>query len=232
MNRLKIYGVIAFILIGLGACQTYKAVKMLSKTEASQVEYVNGDRSIRFIGAAHVAKPEFYEDIVNKITADKNEGYVLFYEWVDFEDASDTCQRKIRRMVGMVPTPANYAKTLKPLIDRGYKAQNNDDFLGLVNKNDYNADVSAQFIVDKYEEKYGPIELTESDYTLPLDSAIEDHLPEDRMYSVILDERNKYLADQIHKSEYKKITVLYGAKHEPGLVEELNKLNSGWKKKK
>lgn len=56
--------------------------------------------------------------------------------------------------------------------------------------------------------------------------------PNKRMMAVVLDYRNDYLAKAIQESEYSKIIVLYGGRHEKGLVKDLKELDSTWKKKK
>ena len=52
--------------------------------------------------------------------------------------------------------------------------------------------------------------------------------PPGRMAPVILDFRNRALAQQIMQSTDDKIFITYGSAHLPGLVAELRKLESKW----
>lgn len=47
---------------------------------------------------------------------------------------------------------------------------------------------------------------------------------EKQVRSIILDYRNQYLATKIRESGYQRIIVIYGADHQKGLLEELQRL--------
>lgn len=231
---MKLKYIISSVLLTLiiSSCTTIKTVKSIYATEAHYQDYSNGEKNIRFVPMAHISTKEFYKDVVRVITESKKNDFVLFYEFVDIGKASDEEQRKIRKLVGFIPSPEGYEKMLDKLSDERLVAQDNDQFLGLVNQKDFNADVAPQDVVNTYEKMYGSLVLTETDLNTPLTETIKDIEPKKQTMRVLLDFRNEYLANEIDKSKYKNIIVLYGAKHEKGLLKDLKKLDGDWKKVK
>lgn len=216
--------------MSFSSCTTMLAIKTLRQEEASVSTYTNGTKTIHFIGVAHVAKPEFYESVIEQIKADKKDSFVLFYEKAKWENESDSTLRKFRRFIGLIPSTDNYKEHLKPLISRGYVVQDNNRFLNLVDTLDFNMDVSVSEMVEAYERKFGPIVLSEIDFDTPLKSSLPVHEPRSQVRDIIIDYRNSCLAKEIHNSKHKKITVVYGVLHRKGTIQELNKLGPKWKK--
>lgn len=205
---------------------------MLQATEAEYADYKSESKQMRFVPMSHISTKAFYADVERLVKQAKADGYVLFYEEVDFDKATETEQRKLRRMVGFIPSPEGYRKMLGSLDDEKYTIQENEQFLHQVNDLDFNVDVSPQDILNEYEKRYGELVLTEEDMNTPIEESMKPSEPNKQMMAVVLDYRNDYLAKAIQESEYSKIIVLYGGRHEKGLVKDLKELDSTWKKKK
>lgn len=220
-----------FLILVLTNCKVAKSLRQLNQTDVSYSEYTSEGKDYVFIDMVHVRKPEFYENVMSSISEAKANDYVLFYEYIDFDLASEEEKLKIREMVGFIPSPEGYANMLGALISQGYKAQDNNEFLGIVNDKDYNVDVTPSELIEAYESRYGAIEITETNRATPISQAIKPSVPNEQMKTVILDFRNEYLAKAIHESDHDKILVLYGAEHREGLFLELQKLNATWKEK-
>lgn len=202
-----------FIVSVLAGCSILKAKNVGNKTKADVNTISTSPRQVKFIGIAHVAKPELYADIVQQITALKKEGYVLFYEHVDYSLATEEVKRKTRKLVGIVPDKNGYSDR----VEEGKVQQNNDDFLGLVNALDFNVDVEAADIINEYEKRYGNLVLDSADIATPIEQKMIPSEPMRQALPVILDYRNEYVVNQIKSSKYDKIVILYGALHEKGM---------------
>ena len=226
---------IALLAIGstfLQSCQTVKAVKMIQATEAEYVDYKSGAKQMRFVPMVHVSTKEFYADVERLVKEAKKDGYVLFYEYVDFDKATETEQRKLRKLVGFIPSPEGYDEMLGGLDKERYATQENEQFLNQVNEKDFNVDVSPQDILKEYERRYGELTLTEEDLNTPVRERMKPSEPKKQTMAVVIDYRNDYLSKAIQESKYNKIIVLYGAKHEKGLIKDLKALDKSWGKDK
>lgn len=210
------------------SCGTISTIKRLNTTEVQFYDYKSDDKSIRFVEMIHIGKKEFYENVRNQVEKSKKDGYVLFYEYIDFDQATDEEKRKTKKMAGFVPSPEGYERELKSLIEKGYVTQKNELFLNLVNNKDFNVDITPNQLIEEYEKKYGEIILTSEDLNTPIDEKISPTISKKNMQSIVLDYRNNYLAAKIEESSFDKIIILYGAQHRKGLIKELQKLNPTW----
>ncbi len=228
-NKIKLVTV-AFLFVSiLQSCKAIKAISLIYSKEATYKDYSNNEKDIRFVNMVHISTKEFYKDVINKVTEAKNKDYVLFYEYVDFDLATDLEKRKIRKMIGFIPSPEGYKKVLKSIDDDdNLMVQDNDQFLNLVNNKDYPVDITPSEIIKQYETKFGEIILSEEDKNTPINEELKRSLPKKKVQSIILDFRNKYLANKVEHSEFSKIIILYGADHRTGLFKELKKLNPKW----
>ena len=221
--------IILFITVLISfSCQQSKVDKMMNATKASYTDYTNGKKKMRFVPMVHVSTDEFYKDVANKVSDAKKDGYVLFYEFIDFDKASDLEKRKLRKLVGFIPTPEAYKDRLESFGDK-YVEQENSRFMNLVNNKDFNIDITPSEILMAYEKAYGKIELTDTDKNTPITETITDTYPKERFQKIIIDYRNKHLAKAINSGKYDKMIVLYGAEHENGLLKALQELDSDWK---
>lgn len=110
----------------------------------------NGEKTIIFQWMSHIGTPDFYKKVQENIYHAKENWYVLFFEWVlpwSWEN-----EEKFNQIMWI-----QFDKTLYENFSKiyGVVAQNNDDFLGLVNDQDFNIDISVDDIIAIYNEKYG-----------------------------------------------------------------------------
>lgn len=194
-------------------------------------DYVCGARRVRFIAMQHIASPGYYDAAADAVRRAKEDGYVLFYEWVDLYQLDETGQRKVRRLTQVLPMPDCYARVAAAMGERlGLElvAQDNTQLLGLVNDLDVCADIAPQEFLRRIEEATGGIELRPEDVETPLTEPVSDPLPQERWIGAVLDSRNVDLAEAVHASEHERIVVTFGAAHEPGWLAELRRRDPGW----
>lgn len=114
----------------------------------------NWDKTVVFQWMAHIWSNNFYNTIINNIKNYKQQGYVLFFEWVKLwtKESSD----KFNKLMWVQFDKKTYSGLSKIY---WLKSQNNEDFLNLVNNKDYRIDASMDDIVTSYEKKYWKINL-------------------------------------------------------------------------
>jgi len=206
---------------------------MIHYTPIYAIVFLLFDHWIRltFIPMSHVGTRSFYADVKHKISKAKRDGYVLFYEHSSAKHANKITLLKARKMIGKLPDEDAYRKLVKELDDPSLMAQPNNAFLNIVNRLDFNVDLSIGQIVALYEQKYGEITLTSTDYNTPINQEIKNPLPRNRLQDIILNQRNQHLADAVEASRYKKIIIIYGRDHQDGLLRALKQRNKNWHKK-
>ncbi len=210
------------------SCKSYKVLSLMYSKEATFDDFSNGEKDIRFVNMVHLSTPDFYADVIEKVKFAKQNDYVLFYEYIDFDIATDLEKRKIRKMTGFIPSPAGYQKLLESSKTDDLVIQDNNEFLNLLNQKDYRVDITPSEIIEKYETKFGKIILTEEDKNTPIEETMKVSLSEKQVHSIILDYRNEYLAEKVEASDFSKILILYGAAHNKGFFKELKRLNPKW----
>ena len=244
------------------SCTALTAVKTLRSEDATANVWANDeDKIVLFFPMVHIGKAALYADIKSMIEDGKKQGFVVYYEGVtDFACVDsignswkeknyvkqfykgspvpdsvcyDTYRRKFRKMIGL-SIDSGYAKIFH---DRGLFRNYVDQADALVLEADstnINVDLSRSEIVDAYEKLYGEIELTESDYQVKSDITLQKdaRLPRSKVNSIIIDVRNKHLANHIQSSPDKRIIVVYGLAHEKGVFEELRKMDNSWQYEK
>ena len=238
MNRpVLLYGLFV-LLIGCYACTPVKTISSLYSKDAKVIEFSNEFKTVKFIPMHHVGKPEFYADVAIKVMSLKEEGYIVYFESAKMDQIEDSIKldeykRKFRKMLGVHIDSTGYAKyfenssVFKNMIGQpAYKE------LG-VTDGDVRVDLPQNKLVDAYEEKYGKIELAAGDKQMPFTSGYPKalRLPKEQVRSIIIEHRDRHLAEYIHKASDKKIVIIYGLIHVNGTFDELKKLDDSWKKK-
>jgi hypothetical protein len=196
------------------------------ESEPLVVEFSNGTKTVTYIPMIHIATKEFYEGVAEHVEEAKQDGATLFYEYIDFDTLSEADKRKARRLVGVLPTPEQYAEIAE---GTGYVGQSNDDFLGLVNDKDVDVDITAQELIEAYEQKYGEIEVTGEDATSDLSEPASSVLPQDQVQEIVIDARNAAVADAIAEGP-DNIVLVFGAAHGSGILADLQAEDPNWRR--
>jgi len=187
--------------------------------------FSNGPRFLYFIPMIHEGEPGFYEDVAKEVKQLKARGADLYYEFIDFNAATDADKRRIRAMLGFLPTPEFYAEN----VSDGMVAQNNSMFLGFPGGQDVNVDVTPKELADTYEEMIGPLQISEEILTAPMDSFVMPTADATQITRVTIEWRNQRLAQAINDAKGD-IVVLYGAAHGAGTLRNLQALDPRWRR--
>lgn len=102
----------------------------------------NGTQIVVFESMFHVGTDAFFDDVRDSIRFYKQDGYAYFYERVKEGTAED--KARLAEFVGVTDMKAAFA-ALADLT--GLSVQPQDSFLGLVNNNDTNVDMTTTEIV-------------------------------------------------------------------------------------
>ncbi|MBS9767021.1 MAG: hypothetical protein KGV44_05720 [Flavobacteriaceae bacterium] len=219
----------------LSSCNSLIVRPLLRKMSKELVveELKNKQKEVTFVRMVHIARPEFYDQVAKEVKKAKENGAILFYEFIDFDTKDTLTLRKVQKIAGFVASPKNYAKMTKKVLKKGVlEPQDNTKFLNLVNNKDFIVDYTPQRFVKEYEEEFGEIVLTKEDLALSLDEVNKNTVPEENKERIILDHRNKHLAKEVQQAKSNKIVILYGADHFTGFMKELQKLDKNWVKVK
>lgn len=203
----------------------------MTNTKVESVDFASDDKKIHFIDMIHLGQQEFYDNVAQEVKKYKEDGYVLFYEWIDYETADTLTLRKTKKIVGMIPSKKGYNLMIERIEVEGVVFQENEQFMNQVNSLDFNVDITPQELIQEYENRHREVQLSNEDLQVPLYGDFNFN-NEKSVMDIILNHRNKILAERIQNSKYDKIIVMYGADHQKGVLEELQKIDSSWKKVK
>lgn len=111
----------------------------------------NGEKTLKFQTMSHIARQKFYNTVQLQISKAKRQGFVLFYEWV--RPWSKESQLVFDTALGVEISPEFYETFAKVY---GVSHQKNEDFLNIVNSQDFNIDLDIDTIVELYLERVDP----------------------------------------------------------------------------
>lgn len=131
------------------------------QTKVESVDFECKNKTVHYIDMIHLGQQEFYDNVRNEIKKYKQNGYVLFYEWIDYDNADVITLKKTKKIVGLVPSSKGYQEVLDQIDMEGIVVQDNDLFLGLENELDYNVDITPNDLIETFEKRYGTIQLSE-----------------------------------------------------------------------
>lgn len=189
--------------------------------------FSNGSRFLYFIPMIHEAEPAFYKAVAAGVEQLKSNGTNLFYEFIDFDDATLDDKRRVRAMLGFLPSPAFYAGT----VSDGLVAQDNAMFLGFPGGQDINIDVMPAELADAYEELVGPLEISDENLSTPIEEFTMPTADLTQIARITIEWRNERLANAINDS-LGDVVVLYGAAHGAGTISDLHDLDPSWQRVK
>ena len=192
------------------------------------------EKEVYFLGVAHIAKEEFYENMKVIIEELQEKDFIFYLESVSELDKKnisiDTFSiKKIRKLTDL-DISLKYSESQNPYLQKLRKKydlidQPKYDFFAL--KNYKRVDYSYAELINFYEAKFGKIELDSCDVNTEIRSIYKcksGNTTERKNFTdeIILDVRNRLIADSITKSNDKKIVVIYGKAHLKGIKQYLN----------
>jgi len=204
----------------LDSCKLVSAFVLMHRKNPKESKIVTGEKEIHFIPIVHYGQKVFYARLKDKVVNYKKEGFTVYYEQTinRFEKLNvsreqyDTIKRKYRKMTGgQGHSRQDYQGGLGSVFKR-MCVQPLYDSLGIA-ATDVNADVTSIQMENEYERLYGKISLDSFDFKTPLDSPYACSKQKNSLKPVILDFRNRNLADMLERAPQHKIVVLYGKNH-------------------
>lgn len=105
----------------------------------------NGEKTLKFQTMSHIARQKFYTAVQLQISRAKRQDFVLFYEWV--RPWSEENKLIFDTALGVEISPDFYETFAKVY---GVSHQENEDFLNIVNSQDFNVDLDIDTIVELY----------------------------------------------------------------------------------
>lgn len=190
--------------------------------ESPVVQTINyKNKTLQFVPISHAAKKIFYDNLAKIIKEHKNKGYVVFYEEMKSlknTTGTDTLRLKFRKIVAIEPTRRIFS--LVSLVYPDVIAQPDYNLLGITDK-DINADITVAQYIAQYEKLYGPIVLEQCDFEAKIGTATRCKPLTNNLDAITLNFRNENVVNIIKNSRDKKILVIYGAQHIPGMIELL-----------
>lgn len=233
------------------SCKGYFVDKALEKVGAFDEKvkpevFSNNEKRVVIIGMHHIGKQNFYDDVKFKIDSLRNLGFHFLYEATKYdsdfpEEQKYAYDMKFRKLMGFHLEEKGYLDTItntiagKVKVDKKHKLVNQPKYseLGLNSLTDEKADLPKNILLDKYEAKYGIIELDECDFKTKLEEEYKCSVwnKGDKNY-LLLDARNTEVVNRILSSNNDKIAVLYGKKHISGILKLLQEDDSNWVEEK
>ncbi len=205
-----------FILVSISSCKVVKSVSEMKKTDAEIYSYAISDKEIKYIPMHHLGKKEFYDDVKNKISDFKKNGYIVYYEQISTKFGNDSLQndvirRKVRKIKGF---GGSYDDVTEGTMFEKYIEQPSYPELGITDS-DIRADVDYLQFINEWEKQNGAVTLESIDYSTPFDAKYEKgtFYSNQQYKNIVINYRNNYLIDLIKSKADKKILIVYGEGH-------------------
>ncbi len=222
----------------------------------------NGVKTVQFQSMIHIGSQRYYDKVFDTMMWYLKNGYILYYEGVRWIENKESSQKFDTIM------KFNFSHDLYDNMSKiyGLVMQDNSRYINAAGQNAMNADVDLSYVIKKYEEKYGEIQVkkngegvvdisgllakrlkTLNDRQLSLLRIINKSMISfmlknpytsnmivkwfgmEDVIDVILQERNKVIADTISNSKDTKIYIMYGKWHFEWVLALLQQKDSNWK---
>ncbi|MDZ7848548.1 MAG: hypothetical protein U5L96_18365 [Owenweeksia sp.] len=219
----------------------------ISETKIQPVLLSNGTKEVVFFPMHHIGVQEFYSDVRRQIDSLNQRGYITLYETtrpnITDSMALRTLHMKVRKLVGFnMPKGTSYISLLEQsgvadFIDK-HQLMDQPTYFDLMvdTATAVRADVPLERIIAKFEEEEGEIKLSECDLQTPLDTTrykcegFTKKIQYEFLENYILGLRNSELARTVDEVSAQRISVIYGAAHFKGFLEELKERDPAWEK--
>ncbi len=218
---------ISCFLLTFSSCKIAHSLIELNKKNAKVYSYKIDDKELKYVSMHHMGKKEFYDDVKNIVTDNKNKGFVVYYELVstDFTTDSllkDTIRRKARKLKGFSGT---YKENAEGSYFKKYVQQPAYKEMGTTDS-DIRADVNYLQLINQWEKVNGAIILDSTD----LNTSFTEKFSKGTFYTkeqyntIFIHYRNENLINLIKSSTDNKILILYGEGHRKDFKKRLKKL--------
>lgn len=223
IKRLLIF--IITILATTASCSSLISKYRLNTEKTTLRLFINNHnkKSIVFIPMMHIAKPEFYNDVHQKIDSLRTEGYLFYYESVAIDTITysqkelHTLRLKQRKLLGFYLSKELNDSTNQSLPDF-YK---NNKYIPQHYKNigitrdDVKADLPMDSLISIYEYNHGTVKLTDCDYDTPLSAKYNcnNGKTPSSMFEIVHIYREKHLEKMLMEEQHNKIAIVYGKAH-------------------
>lgn len=197
--------------MGLATSKKVKRKVMVNETTQDTVV---------FLPMSHIAKPSFYESVKENVDSLRANNYIIFLEGIGIKDSLPineelTYKKKLRKLLGFTLTSYQDStnKSLpKAFANKKYIEQTTEN-TGIQTDVDLVIDLQMNQIIDKYENKYGEIPLSECDHSTALDQkyACED-LSNKSFYAIYI-AREKHIMNEFKRHNLPKVVMIYGKAH-------------------
>ncbi|MCP4441978.1 MAG: hypothetical protein GY810_23970 [Aureispira sp.] len=211
------------------SCKIIQGLNYITKKEIKPVYYSDSKREAILVPITHFGQKEFYSDLTDSIKHWKRNDYRIYYEIIkkipDEINVDKVYHRKLRWINGgVIPSRETYAEG-EELFENAM-AQPKWVDMGIT-ETDLNADVSLKEIIEEYERLYGTINLSECDWSTPMDASVDEYecsiKSKNKLSPVTVDYRNEEVVNYVNQNQDKKIVIIYGAAHIKGILKLLKK---------
>lgn len=193
------------------------------------------EKEIIFLPMHHVGTEKFYTNVNNKIDSLSKLNYFFFTEKVNMKNAEKVDLMKLRKVVGFALPNGGYEKILDSIITEKKivlktKIVFQPDYSEwkLNDNNSKNTDATVHELINYYESKYGEIKLEACDLAVTdvsNSTKCKKNKHSGAYETLVLDYRNKLIANAIKNDSRPKIALIYGAGHYEGIKKILDSLD-------
>jgi len=202
-----------------------------------EVTLIKDDKEVKIIPLRHLGTPQFYDNLKVALAKYQNLGYVVFYERIKSNNATENDRRKYRKIlhikINLSDTKqVDYKEILLEKIrkvnpkfefTKNVVPQPTYDFLITDLNNSKNVDVTINEFVGEYERLYGTIVLDSCDYITDWRETTCNGKRAKNIDNVTLDFRNNNVVNTVLSANNNKILILYGENHINGIKKQLQK---------
>lgn len=215
----KIITLLITLSFSLVSCQSILVKMVVDKNiNKKKLVYKNKEgKYLIYLPTVHIGKKEYYESIKKEVDSLRKEGFLIAYEGIRFEINRPDFElnaKKMRRILGYNIANINYENR-----DALPKEYSNEKYLLQSDKNmgiletDFNFDCSLNELIEKYEAKYGIVELSDCDLKTSLSSKYNCKQKKKSSFYISQVLRNENVKENIDKYKYQNIVLLYGKGH-------------------
>jgi hypothetical protein len=220
----NIYIPLLLALLAFTSCKRILVSIITDKSIDSKIRVLENKetgKTLCFLPMIHIGKPEYYESVRKVIDSLRQEGYIVYYESVGYDEepdslTRDTIDRKVRKLIGFY-FGSSYKDSSnnslpKAITNSNYEMQDYKK-IGVL-ETDKKVDLSIDSLIRRYEQDIKPIKLLPCDFETDL---LEKYKCKDKEkysdHSFYHTFRNDHITSEVLKSEDKKIMMVYGKSH-------------------